>query len=93
MGRDGRVLRYAIDIDQVLLDGKQIANVNRVPGAKIALFPDVILTPAQKAAVANAVAERRGGIKPSAIVGRVELPGEVLDDEPEEEEDTEVYEQ
>lgn len=87
---DGRVVRFGIDIDQVLLDGKQVANVNRVPGAKIALFSGVVVTPKQKEAIAAAVAEKRGGVRPSAIVGRVELPGEVLDDEEPEEDEEDV---
>lgn len=88
---DGRVVRYGIDIDQLLLDGRQIATINRIPGAKIALLRDVVLTPKQKEAVAAAVAQKRGGVRPSAIVGRVQIPFDILDDEePEDEEDVEV---
>jgi hypothetical protein len=77
----GKVCRVGWDIDFVLLDGKAVATINRVPGAAVGLYAGVQLTQSQKAAVEEAVATARGGTKPSKIGGPVDVPFELLDDE------------
>jgi hypothetical protein len=74
------------DMDQLLLNGRQIATINRVPGAPVGLMVGVQLTAGEKMAVENAVAGARGGVKPSKIGGPIELPYELLDDEEDEDE-------
>jgi hypothetical protein len=73
--------RVAWDMDILLLNGKQIATINRVPGAAVGLLTGTELTPSEKIAVENAVAEARGGVKPCAINTPVKMPYELLDDE------------
>ena len=79
----GRVRRVGHDMDFLLLDGQAIATMNQVPGAPIKLYAGVALTPAEKSAVEEAIAAKRGGLKPSAIRNEIVLPGELLDDEDE----------
>lgn len=83
-----KVRRVAWDMDILLLDGKQIATINRVAGAPIALLSGVMLTPSQKQAVEEAIAAARGGKKPASIDSPVQTGGGVLLDD-EETEDTE----
>lgn len=85
--RTGKVRRVGWNMDQVLLDGRQIATINRVPGSAIGLFAGVLLSPSEKAAVEDAIAEKRQGKKPAFIGTPVELPYEILDDEDEVETD------
>lgn len=88
----GKVHRVGHDMDFVLLDGRAIATINRVPGAPIKLYGNVYLTPSEKRAVEDAIAAERGGLKPSEIKNEIPLPGELLDDEEDldEGEETEV---
>lgn len=80
----GRVRSIAWDMDILMLDGTQIATINRVPGAAIRLLAGVMLSPAQRAAVEFAIAAARGGVKPSKIITPVPLNGELIDDEDDE---------
>jgi hypothetical protein len=77
----GVVRRIAHDMDILLLDGFQIATINHVPGAAIRLLGDAALTPSQEEAVMTAVADKRGGVRPSKIIATTRIPGEFLDDE------------
>jgi hypothetical protein len=79
---DGKVRRVAWNMDFVLLDGRAIATINRVPGAPIGLYPGVSLTARQRAAVVEAIKDSRGQ-EPASIRGPVEVPYELLDDEDE----------
>jgi len=79
----GKVRRVGWDMDFLIMDGRAIATINRVPGAPIGLYPGVMLTPAEKTAVENAIAKARGGKKPAKIGTPVEVPYELLDDEDE----------
>lgn len=76
----GKVRRAAWNMDMVLLDGRQVATINRVPGAPIGLLSGAVLTPSEKEAVAVAVAKARGGVRPANIKEPVSLPYELLDD-------------
>jgi hypothetical protein len=78
---DGRVRRVAWDMDFVLLDGKAVATINRVPGAPIGLYPGVLLTAKQRAAVVEAIKNSPRGKEPASIRGPIEVPYEMLDDE------------
>jgi hypothetical protein len=80
----GRQRRVAWDMDILLLNGKQIATINRVPGSPVALMSHAQLTPSEFKAVEAAVAEARGGVKPRAINTPVKMPYELLDDEDDE---------
>jgi len=84
---NGVVKRIAHDMDMLLLDGRQIATINRVPGASITLLGGTALTPSQEEAVMCAVAESRGGVRPRKIFAAIRIPGEFADDDYEEEED------
>lgn len=88
----GVVRKIAHDMDILLLDGMQIATINHVPGAAIRLLSDSMLSPSQEEAVMQAVAAKRGGVRPSKIIATLRVPGEFVDDEPEldEGEETEV---
>jgi hypothetical protein len=89
----GKVRTVGWDMDQLFLNGRQIATINRVPGAPIGLFTDVLLTPSDRQAVEAEVAKARGGVKPAKIGSPIELPYELLDDEDSEvEDDTEFDE-
>jgi hypothetical protein len=83
-----RIRRIAWDMDILMLDGKQIATINRVPGAAIGLMAGVLLSESQREAVATAVAAARGGVRPSNIKAPVPIRGEVLDDEDTETDDS-----
>jgi hypothetical protein len=76
--------RVAWDMDILLLNGKQIATINRTPGAAIGLMSHAQLTLSELVAVENAVAAARGGVKPCAINTPVKMPYELLDDEDDE---------
>lgn len=76
----GVVRRIAHDMDILLLDGKQIATINRVPGASIRLLGSSALTPSQEEAVMTAVAAKRGGVRPSRIIAAFRIPGEFVDE-------------
>jgi hypothetical protein len=78
---DGVVRRIKHDMDILLLDGKQIATINHVPGAAIRLLGSSALTPSQENAVMSAVAAERGGVRPSKIIATLRIPGEFVDDE------------
>jgi hypothetical protein len=78
---DGKVRRVAWNMDFVLLDGRAIATINRVPGAPIGLYPGVMLTERQRNAVSDAIAAERDGQAPASIRGPIEVPYELLDDE------------
>lgn len=82
----GKVRRAAWNMDQLFLNGRQIATINRVPGAPIGLLSGAVLTAKEREAVENAVAAARGGVKPGKIDSAIELPFELLDDEEGEEE-------
>ncbi len=77
----GKIRRAGWNMDQLLLGGRQIATINRVPGSAIGLFPGVMLTPAEVQEVVKVVAAARGGVKPCKVSGPIELPFELLDDE------------
>lgn len=74
----GKVLRIGWDMDRVFLNGRQIATINRVPGAAVGLMPGAILTESEKEAVMQAVAEARAGVRPAKI--GEPLPYEILDE-------------
>jgi hypothetical protein len=80
---DGKVRRVGWDMDFVLVDGKAVATINRVPGAPIGLYPGVSLTDKQRAAVVDAIKNSPRGQEPASIRGPVEVPYELLDDEDE----------
>lgn len=80
---NGAVYRVAHDMDILLLDGRQIATINRVDGAAIKLLPGTVLSPSQEKAVNDAIAKERNGIPPKKIFGGIVLPGKVIDDETE----------
>lgn len=86
----GKVRSVGWNMDQLLLDGRQIAMINRVPGAPVGLFPGVILTASQKAAVEDAISKERGGVKPAHIGSPIESPYELLDDDEGDDDETEV---
>lgn len=67
------------DIERLYLNGRQIATINKIPGAAIGLLPGAILTMAEKEAVSVAVAEARGGVRPSKIGEPVSW--EIVDDD------------
>ncbi len=77
---DGVVRRIAHDMDILLLNERQIATINHVPGAAIRLMSSAALTPSQEEAVMCAVADERGGVRPSRIIATVRIPGEFVDD-------------
>lgn len=79
--RAGCERRVGWDMDQVILNGKQIATINRFPGATVGLMVGVQLTPTQQQLVSDTVAAARGGVKPKKIVGPISVPYELLDDE------------
>lgn len=83
----GKVRSLAWNMDRVFLGGRQIATINRVPGAAVGLLPGVLVTAAERAAIEAAIADVRGGVKPSKIGGPIELPYELLDDEDDIDED------
>lgn len=85
----GKVRRVAWDMDMVLLNGRQIATINRVPGAPIGLLDSVLLSEAEKQAVSDAVAKARGGVAPKRVKEKVQMAGTILDDEYEDEGDDE----
>ncbi len=84
---NGFVRKIAHDMDILLLDGRQIATINHVPGAAIRLLGSSALTPSQEQAVMSAVAAERGGVRPSRIIATVRIPGEFVDEEEDTEED------
>lgn len=55
------------DIEILHLDGREIAKIKTWPGAPIGIMPGVVLTAAEKEAIALAVAKVRGGVRPCAI--------------------------
>ncbi len=77
----GKLCKIAHDMDILLLDGRQIATINQVPGAAIRLMSSTALSPSQEESVKVAVAAKRGGVRPSRIVATLRLPGELVDDE------------
>jgi hypothetical protein len=77
----GVVHRIKHDMDILLLDDRQIATINHVPGAAIRLLDSTALSPSQEETVMQAVAAERGGVRPSRIVATLRLPGELVDDE------------
>lgn len=77
----GKVRNIGWNMDRVFLGGRQIATINRVPGAAIGLFSGVLLTSAERTAIETAIAAVRGGVKPCKIGGPIDLPYELLDDE------------
>lgn len=79
--RTGRIFRIGWNMDFLMLGGKAIATINRVPGAAVGLYPGVMLTPSERTAVEEAVAAARNGVKPVSIGGPIEVNYEVLDDE------------
>lgn len=85
----GKVRRVAWDMDMVLLNGKQVATINRVPGSPIGLLDSVLLSEAEKQAISDAVAKARGGVAPKRIKEKVQMAGTILDDDDEYEDDDE----
>ena len=81
--RIDKVRRVGRDMDFLMLNGRAVATINRVPGASIGLYPGVMLSPAEKVAISEAVAAQRGGIPPASIKEPIQVPYEVLDDEEE----------
>lgn len=80
---NGKLRRLGWNIDQLFLNGRQIATINRVPGSPVGLMAGVLLTAAEHAEVERTIAKARGGVKPASIGGAIELPYELLDDEDE----------
>ncbi len=77
------VVRLKHDMDILLLNGRQIATINHVPGAAIKLLPGTVLTPSEEKAVVEEIAKARGGVHPKQIFGNITLPGELVEDETE----------
>ncbi len=71
----------AWDMDMVLLNGRQIATINRVPGAPIGILGTMRLTPKEEKAVADAIAAARGGVPPKHFGYPVQVPFTLLDDD------------
>lgn len=78
---NGKVRRVGWDMDLLLMNGQQIATVNRVDGAGIGLLSGVHLTPSEAEELAAFMAKNRNGKRPAMIKSAVELPFEILDDE------------
>jgi hypothetical protein len=85
---NGVVRKIAHDMDILLMDGRQIATINHVPGAAICLLSGTAITPSQEEAVMKAVAAERGGVRPSKIIAGFRIGGEFVDDEDDELEET-----
>lgn len=85
----GRIRRAAWNMDRLWVNGRQVATINRVPGAPIGLLGGANLTPSEIAEVERVVAAARGGVKPSKIGGPDPQLYQLLDDEGE---DTELEE-
>ncbi len=77
------IVRIKHDMDILLLNGRQIATINHVPGAAIKLLPGNVLSPSEEKAVLEEVAKARGGVRPKQIFGNITLPGELVEDETE----------
>jgi hypothetical protein len=82
--RTGNLRRAGWNMDQLFLNGRQIATINRVPGSPVGLMAGVMLTGGEQKAVEDAIAAARGGVKPSSIRGAIEMPFELLDDDDDE---------
>lgn len=78
--RTGKVRNVGWNMDQLFLDGKQIATINHVPGASVGLMQGVLLSAAEREAVQLAIAAKRGGVKPASIRGAISVDFEILDD-------------
>lgn len=85
----GRVRRIGWDMDVLILDGKQISTINRVPGSVIFLMDGFLLTPGERKAIEDEVAKARGGVKPRDIKAPLAVPYQLLDDEDTDEDDDE----
>jgi hypothetical protein len=77
----GEIREVAWPMDIVLMNGKQIATINRVPGAPIGLLLHAALSESQKEALANVVAAARGGVRPVSIKSPVTISGEFVEEE------------
>jgi hypothetical protein len=89
---DGTTGRIAWDHDQVFLDGRFMATINRHPGNPF--WVRELLSESQVAEISKAVAEARGGVAPAWIKSHLQGNGVILDDEVESSEgdDTETDE-
>lgn len=83
--KSGKTHRAGWDMDIVLFKGRQVATINRVPGAAIGLMSHAMLTTSEKAEIVAAIAEKRGGVPPANISEPVKMPFELLDDEADDE--------
>lgn len=78
--RDARKARKVLwDMDMLLRDGRQIATINRVPGASIMVFAGTVLSESEKSDLEKFIADHRGGVKPSTILGQVSMNGTIVD--------------
>lgn len=80
----GKVRRIGWPMDLLLMNGEQIATVNRVSGSAIGLMSHAILTEKDKKELADFMAENREGKKPAMIGSPVKQSFEYLDDEEDE---------
>jgi hypothetical protein len=87
---DGSFGRIGWDQDQVFLNGRFLATINRVPGNPF--WVRELLSESQLAEISKAVAEARGGVAPAWIKSHLQGNGVVLDDESSEGDDTETDE-
>ena len=82
--RLGRVRSAAWPTDILLLNGLQIATMNRVPGAAIHLLPHVgALTPSEELAVMEVVKASVRGQYPAAIIPPIKTPYQLMDEDDE----------
>lgn len=79
-----------VGIERLFLNGRQIATINKIPGAPIALLPGSVLSSGELEEVARVVASARGGVRPAKIGGPHPDMFQLLDDEIEEPEADEV---
>lgn len=70
----GQKKTIAWDVDQLIVDGRQIATINRLEGAPIGLLSGAHLSPSQIEEVKQFIAAHRGGHPPQSIDEAVEPP-------------------
>lgn len=55
-------------IERLILDDREIAKIKTWPGAPIAIYPHVTVSEAEKRAISEAIAAKRGGVPPAEII-------------------------
>src|SRR5690606_25928795 len=83
--------KVELDVDQLLMNGVQIATISRVRGAAIRLMSHVpLLSESEEAAISKAVAAQRGGVPPKFIKAPGNAAWRVIEEAESEGEDTET---